>query len=394
MPSSRARAGRMPVRSRRPTRSRERIVALRIELTARRSRRGPGHDRLAPRARGPAAFRRPRPSGASCTPPGSSCPSRASGRAARGIRFEAALPNELWQSDFTHWRLADGSEVEIIDWLDDHSRYLLACTAFRRVSGDDVVATFSAAGEAHGWPAATLTDNGAVYTSRFTGGRNGVRVPARLPRHPPEERRARTIPRPRARSSASTRPSSAGSRASRAAVTLAELQAQLDAFRARLQRAAAAPGDRPDDARRGVPGDAQGAALGLGGRGHFRLRYDVTDGKGAMTLRRGGPAAPPQGRRGPCPPARPRHRRRAGGHGRRPRHRRDPLDPPDRARQGLLAQHTTRPRPMAGVPGDRLITSVTYVATHVSPMSRLKTMERETGFEPATFCLGSRHSAS
>jgi transposase-like protein len=36
------------------------------------------------------------------------------------IRFEAALPNELWQSDFTHWRLADGSEVEIIDWLDDH----------------------------------------------------------------------------------------------------------------------------------------------------------------------------------------------------------------------------------------------------------------------------------
>jgi hypothetical protein len=39
--------------------------------------------------------------------------------------------------------------------------------------GDDVVATFTAAGDAHGWPAATLTDNGAVYTSRFTGGRNG-----------------------------------------------------------------------------------------------------------------------------------------------------------------------------------------------------------------------------
>ena len=29
------------------------------------------------------------------------------------IRFEAAAPNELWQSDFTHWRLADGTEVEI-----------------------------------------------------------------------------------------------------------------------------------------------------------------------------------------------------------------------------------------------------------------------------------------
>jgi transposase InsO family protein len=89
------------------------------------------------------------------------------------IRFEAAAPNELWQSDFTHWRLADGSEVEICSWLDDHSRYLLACTVFRRVAGNDVVATFVAAGDEHGWPASTLTDNGAVYTSRFTGGRNG-----------------------------------------------------------------------------------------------------------------------------------------------------------------------------------------------------------------------------
>jgi transposase InsO family protein len=30
------------------------------------------------------------------------------------IRFEATAPNECWQSDFTHWRLADNSEVEII----------------------------------------------------------------------------------------------------------------------------------------------------------------------------------------------------------------------------------------------------------------------------------------
>ncbi len=28
------------------------------------------------------------------------------------IRFEAALPNECWQSDMTHWTLADGSPVE------------------------------------------------------------------------------------------------------------------------------------------------------------------------------------------------------------------------------------------------------------------------------------------
>lgn len=30
------------------------------------------------------------------------------------IRFQAELPNECWQSDFTHWPLADGSDVEII----------------------------------------------------------------------------------------------------------------------------------------------------------------------------------------------------------------------------------------------------------------------------------------
>jgi hypothetical protein len=34
---------------------------------------------------------------------------------------------------------------------------------------------------------------------------------------------------------------------------------------------------------------------------------------------------------------------------------------------------------MAGAPADRLITDVTYDATHVSPMSRLKTLARPTG---------------
>ncbi|WP_248243450.1 helix-turn-helix domain-containing protein, partial [Microbacterium kunmingense] len=31
------------------------------------------------------------------------------------VRFEAAQPNETWQSDFTHWRLADGTDVEILN---------------------------------------------------------------------------------------------------------------------------------------------------------------------------------------------------------------------------------------------------------------------------------------
>jgi transposase InsO family protein len=205
------------------------------------------------------------------------------------IRFEAAAPNELWQSDFTHWRLADGSEVEIISWLDDHSRYLLGCspgTASGRVSGDDVVATFTAAGDTYGFPAATLTDNGAVYTSRFTGGRNnfeyllaylGIRQKNGSPAHPQTqgkiERFHQTLKlylgqRPTPRS-------------------LAELGAQLDAFRLAYNE------QRPHRAvGRATPGLAYRATPKAtpsnAGRAHFRLRYDITDKKGALTLRRGG----------------------------------------------------------------------------------------------------------
>ncbi len=116
-----------------------------------------------------------------------------------------------------------------------------------------------------------------------------LRVPARLPRRPPEERRAGPSRRPRARSSASTRPSSAGSAGSRRRADLAALQAQLDAFRARLQRAAAAPGDRAAHAGRGLPPRCpRRIPPGAARRGHFRLRYDTTDSKGAITLRRAG----------------------------------------------------------------------------------------------------------
>jgi len=51
-------------------------------------------------------------------------------------RFAASQPNECWQSDFTHWALADGTDTEILSWLDDCSRYLLTCTAYPRVTSD------------------------------------------------------------------------------------------------------------------------------------------------------------------------------------------------------------------------------------------------------------------
>jgi transposase InsO family protein len=89
------------------------------------------------------------------------------------LRFQAELPNECWQSDFTHCRLAGGADAEILTWLDDHSRYALSLTAHQPVTGPIVVAAFRAAAAEHGIPAATLTDNGLVYTTRFAGGKGG-----------------------------------------------------------------------------------------------------------------------------------------------------------------------------------------------------------------------------
>jgi transposase InsO family protein len=89
------------------------------------------------------------------------------------IRFEADMPNECWQSDFTHYPLAGGTDTEILTWLDDHSRYALSVTAHPRVTGPIVLLAFRGACEQHGIPAATLTDNGMVFTTRLSGGRGG-----------------------------------------------------------------------------------------------------------------------------------------------------------------------------------------------------------------------------
>ena len=66
------------------------------------------------------------------------------------LRFEADMPNECWQSDFTHYPLAGGTGTEILSWLDDHSRYALSVTAHARVTGPIVLAAFRAAVTCYG----------------------------------------------------------------------------------------------------------------------------------------------------------------------------------------------------------------------------------------------------
>jgi len=90
------------------------------------------------------------------------------------------MPNETWQSDFTHYPLTDietfPKGIEIITWLDDCTRYALGVSAHLAISTPIVKATFRKAAGQHGIPASTLTDNGMVYTVRLAGiGRRGGR---------------------------------------------------------------------------------------------------------------------------------------------------------------------------------------------------------------------------
>jgi transposase InsO family protein len=93
-------------------------------------------------------------------------------------RFAATLPNECWQADFTHYRLTHpngtpGPDTEILSWLDDCTRYAVSVTAHAPVTGPIVLTTFRTAVAHHGTPAATLTDNGMVFTTRLAGGKGG-----------------------------------------------------------------------------------------------------------------------------------------------------------------------------------------------------------------------------
>lgn len=95
------------------------------------------------------------------------------------VRFAAAMPNQTWQADFTHYRLRrpdgrPGADCEILTWLDDCSRFALSVTAHHRVTGTIVVSTFRETVATYGIPASTLTDNGMVFTTRLSQGKKGA----------------------------------------------------------------------------------------------------------------------------------------------------------------------------------------------------------------------------
>ena len=199
------------------------------------------------------------------------------------IRFQAELPNEMWQADSTHWRLADSSDIEILNLLDDHSRFCLASVALRTVKATDVLETFYLAAEAYGYPARFLTDNAAVFSGTPRKGRVvleseldrlGIESRHSSPYHPQTcgkvERFHQTLKRYLQRQAA--------------AATLPHLQFQLDAFRVYYNQERphrSADGKTPVQAFHGRLKAQPSAPSPI----QYRVRRDKLDAGGRVTIR-------------------------------------------------------------------------------------------------------------
>ncbi len=200
------------------------------------------------------------------------------------IRFEAELPNQLWQTDATHWALSDGSPVEILNIVDDHSRLLVAAAPLRTVKAADAVAVFHDAATRLGYPTALLSDNAAVFSGASRHGkvlleteleRLGIVCKHSAPYHPQTCGKVERFHQTQKRWLAKQPP----------ATTLAELAAQLDRFRLHYNR------HRPHRALgRRVPQEVFDAKVKAGPGSaaapvHYRVRYDTVDWHGKVTLR-------------------------------------------------------------------------------------------------------------
>ena len=83
-------------------------------------------------------------------------------------RFEAAAPNELWQTDATKWVIAVG-QVEVLTFLDDHSRLITQSRAVQTATTDNTWETFCSAVQTWGLPSGQLSDNGLNFSGRLRG---------------------------------------------------------------------------------------------------------------------------------------------------------------------------------------------------------------------------------
>lgn len=81
-------------------------------------------------------------------------------------RFESSEPNEVWQMDFTDFRLSGcTAQSHVLVILDDASRFLLKLGAYPNERRGTVEEALRGAFETYGMPEVILTDNGAPWGS-------------------------------------------------------------------------------------------------------------------------------------------------------------------------------------------------------------------------------------
>jgi len=200
------------------------------------------------------------------------------------VRFEASLPNERWQADATDWHLGDGARVEILNFIDDHSRLFVASVAFPTVKAADALETFLRGSKQFGLPASLLTDNAAVFSGKSRQGRVvleseldrlGIVSKHSTPYHPQTCGKVERLHQSLKRFLARQPPPG----------SLLVLQGQLDAFRLYYNQS------RPHRALEGrTPAEAFAARVKAGPTAElasvqYRVRHDRIDKTGTVTLR-------------------------------------------------------------------------------------------------------------
>jgi len=84
-------------------------------------------------------------------------------------RFVYPAPNACWQLDATEYVLSGGRKCVVFQLIDDHSRYALASHVAWSESVEAAIAVFDKAVAAHGVPQRLLTDNGTALNPSRRG---------------------------------------------------------------------------------------------------------------------------------------------------------------------------------------------------------------------------------
>jgi transposase InsO family protein len=100
-------------------------------------------------------------------------------------RFVADRANECWQFDDTTWPLADGTEVKIINVLDDCTRVLIGTRAVATCTAEAVFTTLMDSTASWGMPERVLCDNAQAHIALHdTLGTLGIATRHSRPYHP------------------------------------------------------------------------------------------------------------------------------------------------------------------------------------------------------------------